>query len=463
RTAADAAAYRVEPPYTPTIKTLRVAYTAGVEIDAAAAAPDHQLLHVHPFGICPIDAELPSFLPRLDVAGELYIGVRDLRPPQHLALLLQVAEGTSDPDLAPGQVTWSYLDGDRFRDLSGSGIVDDATRGLLNAGIVELALPAAAPGSRLPPDLYWLRLAIGRNPTAVCDLVAIQAQAVSARFDDRGNAASHYDQPLPVGSIERLLDPDARIARVEQPYSSSGGRPAEQPALFDTRVSERLHHKNRALSAWDYERLVLHRFRQIYKAKCLSSTAGVDVIVIPDIRALHPSDTFAPRAPANLLADIQAYLVERAPAAARIRVRNARYVAVQVRIEVRFRDGIDAGFAQRRLNDDLVRFLSPWAFDDGAELTIGGRIYANSILDFLDRRDDVDFVAAIKLFRSMDGTAFDLVPPVVGEYHVAAERPDQVLVAAQQHYFDIVPDTGYQQASFTGIDHTRIELDFIVG
>lgn len=462
-TAAAAAGYRVEPPYTPTIKTLRVAYATAVEIEAAAAAVDHHLLHVHPFGVCPIDAALPSFLPRHDAAGELYIGVRDLRPPQHLALLLQLAEGTSDPDIAPAAVTWSYLDGDRFCDLSGSGIVDDTTRGLRNAGIVELALPAAASGSRLAPELYWLRLAIPRNPTSVCDLVSIRAQAVPVRFDDRGNAAAHYEQPLPAGSIERLLDPDARIGRVEQPYSSFGGRPAERPDLFDTRVSERLRHKNRALSAWDYERLVLHRFGQIYKARCLPATGGVDVIVIPDIRALSPRDTFAPRAPANLLADIQAYLVERAPAAARIHVRNARYVAVQVQIGVRFRDGVDAGFAQRRLNDDLVRFLSPWAFDDGAELTIGGRIYANSILDFIDRRDDVDFVAGIKLFRSANGTDFDLVPPVVGEYHVAADRPDQVLVAAPQHYFDIIPDTGYRQASSTGIDHARIELDFIVG
>jgi hypothetical protein len=463
KTADAAAAYRVEAPYTPTIKALRVAYTTSVEIEVTAAPSDHQILHVHPFGVCPIDATLPSFLPRYDAAGELYIGVRDLQPPQHLAVLLQAAEGTSDPDIEPAQVTWSYLDGDRFQDLSGSGIVDDATRGLRNAGIVELALPAAATGSRLPPELYWLRLALPRNPTSVCDLVAIQAQAVSVRFDDRGNAAAHYDQPLPVGAIERMVDPDARIAQVDQPYTSSGGRPAEAPELVDTRVSERLRHKMRALTGWDYERLVLHGFRQIYKAKCLSSANGVDVIVIPDIRELYPRDTFAPRAPANLLADIQAYLVERAPAAARIRVRNARYVAVQVRIGVRFRAGIDAGFAQRQLNDDLIRFLSPWAFDDGAELTIGGRIYANSIVDFIDRRDDVDFVAGIKLFRSLDGTDFDLVPPVVGDYHVAADRPDQVLVAAPQHYFDIIPDTGYKQASFTGINYARIELDFIVG
>ncbi|HEX8111939.1 MAG TPA: baseplate J/gp47 family protein, partial [Kofleriaceae bacterium] len=458
-----ASAYRIEPPYTPTIKSLRVAYTTSVELDPTAAPTEHQALHVHPFGVCPIDRELPALLPRYESAGELYIGIRDLRPPQHLTLLLQLAEGTSDPDVEPAGLTWSYLDGDRFQDLAGSGIVDEPTRGLIHSGIVELALPAVAPSTRLPPELYWLRIALPRNPTSVCDTVAIRAQAVAVRFEDRGNAAAHYQQPLPVGSIKRLVRANPAIARIEQPYSSFGGRPAEPPELFDTRVSERLRHKNRALSAWDYERLVLHGFRQIYRAKCLATGDGIDVVVIPDIRELHPSDTFAPRAPANLLTDIEAYLVARAPAAARIRVRNARYVAVQVRLGVRFRPGIDPGFAQRTLNDDLVRFLSPWAFDDGAELMIGGRIYASSIVDFVDRRDDIDFVADIKLFRSTDGKNYDLVPPVVGEYHVATDRPDQVLVAAPQHYIDIIPEAGFKPTSFLGIDYARIQLDFIVG
>src|SRR5262249_11311826 len=62
--ATSPATSRVEPPYPPTIKTLRVAYATAVEIDPAAAPTEHQILHVHPFGACPIDAELPSFLPR---------------------------------------------------------------------------------------------------------------------------------------------------------------------------------------------------------------------------------------------------------------------------------------------------------------------------------------------------------------------------------------------------------------
>jgi hypothetical protein len=209
--------------------------------------------------------------------------------------------------------------------------------------------------------------------------------------------------------------------------------------------------------------LVLERFGGIYKARCLPTTGGgVEVIVIPDIRDALPADAMAPRASAQVLADIQAFLAARAPASAAVRVRNARYVTVLVRIGVRFRAGEDETFARKRLGEDLVRFLSPWAYDEGADLTIGGRIYAASIVDFVDRRPYVDYVAEIQLFRGRGDGDFTRVPP--GEdYSVAADGPDEVLVAARQHVIDVIPELGYDQRSFTGIDFMSIELDFIVG
>ncbi|HWN70697.1 MAG TPA: hypothetical protein VNM90_23815, partial [Haliangium sp.] len=168
----NTAGYQVNPPYTPTIKRLSVAYRTSLELDPRVASATDRLLHVHPFGEAAIqalddaagDAAGPSLFPRYDQAGELYIGLRDfdppLGPPQHLALLLQLAEGTSDPEIEPAPVSWSCLDGDRWHDLGNGNVLYDSTRGLINSGIVELALPDTAPSTRLPGALYWLRVAI---------------------------------------------------------------------------------------------------------------------------------------------------------------------------------------------------------------------------------------------------------------------------------------------------------------
>ncbi len=460
----DAKKYRVDAPYTPSIKSLEIRYTASSEVTRGS---EDLLLHVHPFGVGRFDWDEPTLMPRYEGDGELYLGLSGVHAPEKLSLWLQLAEGTSDPDVTATPVTWAYLSGDRWLGQPGGGLLYDETRGLLNSGVVELALPEASASSLLPEPFYWLRVRVDRGARGVCDALDIRAQATVVRFDDRGNAPDHYDQPLPAGSIDRLVRPEAGIVSVAQPFTSFGGKPAERDDIFETRVSERLRHKNRALSPWDYERLVLQHFPQIYKAKCLRASAEpssghLDVIVIPDIRKARPGEIFGPKVPANVLREIEELLVARAPATASIHVRNARHVTVRVRLGVRFRPGQDEIDAKRRLNEDLIRFLSPWAFDEGADLMIGGRIYANSILDFVDRRGDVDYVTELKLFRSVDGTHPDAIPPMTEDYHVGTDAADQVLVSAPQHEIDVIPDSGYQHSSFTGINYMKIELDFVV-
>ncbi len=94
---------------------------------------------------------------------------------------------------------------------------------------------------------------------------------------------------------------------------------------------------------------------------------------------------------------------------------------------------------------------------------IGGKIFANSIVSFIDSRDYVDYVATIKLFSCEDGRTFKMAQPLPGQgYFVATERPDGVLVAALEHEIDVISDVGYTAESFTGINYMKIELDFVV-
>ncbi len=474
----DAAAYQVNPPYTPRIRSLKVDYSSSSEIRLdGPGPPDHRVFHVHPFGASDVESERSTdgalLLPRYDDEGELYIGLRGVRAPQNVSLLLQMAEGSADPDLESERVRWSYLCGDRWLSLDDGNVLLDTTRGLINSGILELALPAAAPGTRLPGGLYWIRAAVARRSASVCDTVAIHAQAVSAVFVDRDNAPDHFSQPLPAGTIARLAAPLPEVAGVRQPYTSQGGRMAEAEAAFNTRVSERLRHKQRALSIWDYERLVLERFPEIYKVKCVPADLArhpdepgrVEVVVIPDIRNKSPFNPFEPKAPADLLADVAEYLRAKTSATADPVVRNAHFVTVKVHVWVRFRSGVDVGYHRRRINEELNRFLSPWAYEEGADIVIGGRIYANSIIDFLDRRPYVDYVADIRLFRSDDGESFEAVTPTAGgeAYAVTINRPGGVLVAAREHEIDLIPEAGYEEELLDGIGFWRVQLDFAVG
>ena len=494
--------FLLNPPYTPKLKSLAIDYSSSLEIaladlpqsgqdagQTANPAAGLRVLHLHPFGSAPAAAELdlpaiavgqtlprPDALPLLpgyDDEGALYIGLANVAAPLTLSLLLQMAEGSADPDVAPGPVSWSCLDADRWVALHDGALLEDSSRGLINSGILRLALRPVAPSTRLPgaqvgaasAGLYWLRAAVSHASAGICDMVAVQPNAVVARFFDQGNAADHLAQPLPPGSISALATLLPGVAKLNQPYSSFGGKPAEREADFNLRVSERLRHKQRALTPWDYERLVLERFPQLHKAKCLRPVADaapgqIELIVVPNITHDFPFDPFEPKLPADVVRDIQAYLADKTPPFATLRVRNAFFVPLKIRCGVRFMPGQDEGFCRQRLNDELNRFLSPWAYDEGAELDLGGAIYANSIIAFIDQRDYVDYIAELRLFTSHDG--HDVLVPEASDYHASAGRPDGVLVAARQHEFDVIAQADYRVEGFAGINYMKLELDFIV-
>ena len=495
----DATTYQVNPPYTPKLKSFSINYVSSEEIVIAdyqegkkTGKLAERIFHQHPFGYAEIQPDKISgqcnFLPLYDNEGELYIGLNNVKQTQQLSMLMQMAEGSANPDLAVEKVEWSYLSDNNWISLHNSNadqghILSDATHELLDSGIIELQLLPALPNTLLPPQLYWLRAAITKNCNSVCDTVGIHTQAVAATFVNQDNSPDHLSQPLPKNTISKTLEPLSDITAIEQPYSSFGGKPMEQDALFNVRVSERLRHKQRALTAWDYERLILENFPQIYKAKCLpqpllkypdnlgkieihaSDLGKVDIIVIPDIRERFPFNPFEPKAPAGLLAEIEDFLGNYIPPFTNIKVKNAHYVAVKIRVDVRFMPHCDPEFSIRQLNEELNHFLAPWAYDANSDIVIGGSIYANAIINFIDRRDYVDYLAQFKLFSSEDGENFKSVPETsdASGYRVQAGSPDSVLVAARQHQIGLITEARFVNENFTGINYMQIELDFIVG
>jgi Baseplate J-like protein. len=462
-------AFLLNPPYTPTIKKLTIDYQAFLSSNSAKKS-EYSFYHIYPFGHAEVpwnqETQQVNFLPQFDDAGELYIGLEKLKPPQHLSLLFQMAEGSANADLPPETIRWDYLSGNQWHSLA-DNILSDATQGLINSGIIRFSLPASQPNTLLPPAYYWLRASIPKYPNSVCDTVAIHTQAIATtRVDMPQNAPDALNQPLPSGSIKKLLNPLPAIKAIQQPYTAFGGKGVEPAPWFYTRVSERLRHKQRALTPWDYEHLVLEHFPQIYKVKCIPAsllspdkTPGtVEIIVIPDIRNRLPADPFAPKAPVNLLTEIRDYLQGIAPDAATIVVNNARYVPFKIRMGVRFHQGYEEGYYKQRLNEAINRFLAPWAYDEGADITIGSTIYANSIINFVERLPYIDYIAHIRLFGTDTLKNHYIIDNVINS--ISTKDMTGILIPEPQHEFDPIPDSGYQAELFFGINYMKIGLDF---
>ncbi|NEQ30869.1 MAG: hypothetical protein F6K04_07685 [Leptolyngbya sp. SIO4C5] len=466
-------------PYTPKVKAISLDYRASAEIDLSAASEtaSGQLFQLHPFGYLDLQqAEDKTCLPQYDGEGSLLIGLRDAQPPQQLTLFFQLVSGSGNADLAQPEIQWSYLTGDRWQPLQQADILSDSTHGLVDSGILHLALPKAmtAQNQRLPSGLYWLRAAVSHNALAIPDILDIRTQAVTATFVDQDNDPAHLSQPLAADAVEALVERIPAIARVSQPYSSFGGRRQETSSAFYTRASERLRHKQRALTTWDYERLVLEQFPQIYKVKCLSqaeqshvpSAARVTVVVIPNIANTAPFLPLEPKAPQYLLQAIAAYLQAHTSPFVQVAVKNPRYEQIKYRVAVRFRAAYEQGYYLKQLNQELVRFLSPWAYEEQSDISFGSSIHSSAVIHFIESRPYVDYVANLKLIEQVelarDRSAARPTYQVNPSNLAQVKQVDSILVSAPEHIIDLITTADYAAEEFEGIDYMIVGLDFMV-
>ncbi len=401
-----AAPVTLNEPYTPTIRSLALSYTA------IANKQDCQLFHLHPFeGFESLEPEQTTYLlPQFIDEGTLYIGLQDLEPPTALPLLFQVAEETANTDLARADVEWYYLKDNSWQQIQDHQIVSDTTKGLIASGIVNLAIPAdisKAKTTILDPNLHWLKVSVPARSQAICHIIGLHTQAAAVTFNDRGNDPNHLAVPLAAGTTSKLAVPQPQVKTVAQPYDSFGGQVQEQARHFYTRISEHLRHKGRAITIFDYERLVLEKFPQIYKVRCINHgqvnrsgqlqelmPRAVTLAVIPNLSQRRTTYDLEPKVNINLLEEIEDYLAQLSSPWVEIRAVNPEYERIRVKFQVQFQEPYQAnfGYYRRQLEQEIIGLLSPWKVDKGAEIHFGGKIYRSSILNFIEERTYVDYV-----------------------------------------------------------------------
>lgn len=433
-------------PYDPMVTRIEAAYrTKAGTVEA--------FVHLHPFGEVRARARGGALFPSLPFDGALLIGVADFEPPSRLSLLVQVADGSGDPLKKPPELGFHFLAGDRwvaFEDRD----VDDKTGTFAGSGLIGLAVPEEADRhhSVMPDGLHWLRISAARDADALNRLLSIDAQAGRAAFVEAGNDPQFLATPLPAGTIAKLVVPDPAVKKVRQPYSSFGGRPAEAPDSFATRVSERLRHKDRAIAAFDYEALILDAFPQLYRAKCLPTTAlvrdadgrivadnevapgAVTVVTVPWTHGRNARDPLRPYADQALLVAVERFLRARVSPFVRLEVQNPKFEEVQADFRVRFHPDIaDIAFYRDALNDALIEYLTPWARPGGGEIMFGGRLWKSALIDFIEERPEVDFVTDFQLYHKPDADAGAGGWTPVDVELIEATTARSILVSARRH------------------------------
>ncbi len=438
-------------PWTPIIKNISLDYTAS------ATTEDIELIHLYPYAgtykkeaiaSLPTASQPRTYLfPTYCDEGTLYIGLKDLQPGSNVNMLFQLAEATADSESEKEMVQWYYLENNNWKVLrNGFEVLDDDTDGLTTSGIVKFALPANMTNENtiLPKGLHWIKATIPQNSRTVSETIAIYTQAVKATFTKAaGNDTLRLSAPLTAGSLAKLEVADSSVKKTTQPFDSFGGRQAEAEGHFYVRVSELLRHKGRAIQKFDYERLVLEGFPQIFKVKCVTHSFALDankyindiplapgyvlLAVIPDLNQLKAAQQFEPKVPVSILENIEEYLRLRTSPFARVKAMNPRYEKVHFCLKVKLHLGKDENFYKEQLQQDLKEFLAPWAVGVYDKLSFGQCINQSDIVQFLETLHYLDYIIELKMEHEDD----EVNKKPIEQYSICPISPRSILIAGK--------------------------------
>jgi hypothetical protein len=447
-------------PYTPTLQSVYAGYSAYSinEITNASTfgSRDIRLFHLYPFG----EGEQHKYLqPGTDVyllpqfkqavnsspqphSGEFYIGIEKLEPGEAVNILFQVLEGTTDPELVKPQehIDWSYLGNNQWIAFEQSEYSDN-TNGLVQSGIISFAVPkgATTENTILPTGFIWIRAAVIEAAEAVCKLLSVEAQAAVATFSDNQNAEDFLNNPLAAGTISKLKIPDAAVRKIVQPYPSFGGRQKENDDHFYIRVSERLRHKARAITVWDYEHLVLEAFPEIYKVKCLNHTqiegliynevkpGHVSIITIPSLQNRNDANPLKPFTQQSTLTNIENFLKKKVSCFVNLHARQPQFEEVRMEFSLKLYDQYkDFTFYSTKLKEEITQFLSPWAYGNPTSLDFGGKVYKSVLINFIEEKYYVDFITDVFMFVKTS----DETPSSADLDEITASTARSILVSA---------------------------------
>lgn len=505
-----------KPPYTPTLKAVTMSYSAADVFRPDAPNGIDQFFLQDVFG--PAESQKSDIAPLIPAQpgdGALYIGLQNANAPQSVSLLFQVEEGSVDSDalLNSNDLHWSYLAGHRWQPVAIADILEESTAGFQKPGIIRLNMggDASIQHSLMPAGMRWLRVHVTDNPGGAAAIGKIFTQAGTATLvlPDTGAEGyeTHLASPLAPNIVSKLVRKVPAVKKVAQPYPSFGGQHPEADTAFYRRVSERLRHKNRASSGWDYEKLLLEYFPEIFKVKCLPHTdtedwfrpGNVRLVVVPDWRKRPTGDPLQPKVNLQRLREIGTYMNETFTSPfVKLHVTNPVYETLLVDCKVSFHPGFDPGYYAIVLEEEIKKFLSPWAYREGQDIMFGGKLHASEILAFIEGREYVDFIVDFELYHRHNSNVgggigemqigtdfiigFSLEPSVsdtvtglggkaigvdfvIGEPVdvAAATRPDTILVSNTEHRIEALQaGASVCQGTQIGIGQMIIGLDFII-
>lgn len=477
------------PAFTPQVRSISLDYESTTRISMKEnfqagnrGSGGDALYHLHPYGHIKVfpnkSMKKISVVPEYDTQGELYLGLEEINAPQQVSLLFEMLdEFNISSEEEPPEIEWAFLADNRWYGLKPSNILRDDTNSFLKTGIIIIDIPESINRNNTLFDskFYWLKVSVKRNIEVASRNLSVASQVATATLvgNEKLHHSGYLDKPLPRYSIQRPVKSITGIRTVLQPLPSFGGLSFENDKVFQARISERLKHRKRAVTTWDYERLVLDQYPQIEKAVCLpnmtssSLNAPGHVLLVVSPFASSVLNSREPKASSELLYEIKSYVQDHSSPFTRIEVRNPSYERIRIICSVKFPGSQNQGYYIQKLNEDINDYLT----GNIGSMTIGHQmdkiIYCSDVITYLRTLPYIEYItrfSIVQAARDITGNyvLLDTADESGDKAGLRATKPWSLLVPADQHQFTILSDKKDQDSQQAGIDYLELGNDFII-
>ena len=458
-------------PYTPELENLYVDYKAKCETRTrriSSSEDSGEIFFLHPWGF--------SSRNTMDENGcSLFIGITYTELPKSINLYFHLkrdSEYVVSDDI--GEFAWSVLYGENWVTLPFENILYNTTAGFTTSGIVSLVLPKDVyrGGTMMPGNLIWLRLRPLKSWRHCSRIYSVYAQALEVKRCVSENSHKEIEH-VKSGTITELAKSVNGLSEVCQITESFGGKTLENKAKMRTRIAERLYHRGRALSARDYERLILEEFPEVHMVKCFPSLKPEGtgelvpgyVTIVPVSKLIETNGySWDPCLGGKVLNEIKLFLEKRVPASAIVRVMNPFFEKLQVRCNVDFEENSHEGESMLKLNDDINQFLSPWS-DLGQMKFFGWTLKEDDLKNYILKKTYVKAIKDFSILRVVSNDSCNFLVDDTEQSKTDVMRgicPWSVPTPMPKHFLNIVSEIDQSRRISVGYGDLEIGSTFIV-
>jgi len=461
-------------PFSPRASSISVDYTASDQIIfnpkfkklEAATVGESQFFQISPFltqniiknGIASGNTLFYDYTQE----AYLILGFKGINESKTVSLYFHFQRSSTATKMSDTKLSLEYFSGEEWILFGSRSIIRDDTSGFTKSGIVEIIFPQLDLSAAGFNSILWTRVSTPNGAENYPLIKGIYLNAVEVVCTSSDPEITGRE--IPAGTILKFAGKMPKIKSVSQPVQSGGGVRAETEDRFYTRVSERLRHKNRAVSAWDYERLVLQYFDEVRLVKCTNLNddfqqmpGSVRVVVMSDRWNVRERHYFS----AVALDSMKKFLLSKSSTLINVSVINPKVEHLLVNCSVEFLAEANGGYYLNKLNSEISEFLSPANKTENDLGGIGGKMMPIMLTGHLENLQFIHKVRELSIEHIVrkDGNNF-----TIGIYHGSEEikttTPCSVFSPVARHNINTFDFSEFED--HPGIGSMRIGLDFVI-